>query len=410
MIPRYHIAPLDKTRIKTRLAIHPRLREDPVAYLRDSNLQIRSARPTQGRSPTGTTWNLVLDILTYGGVSITLRHVPGDPLVDATIEFNPGKCLYGHNARILSPDEFLDALTLKVMHLRPLLDNKDDWIHLIPGLQPGGRAYWSYLEVFLHCHDPEGALLDRLRHVRHPSIRKVARHWPSSIEVGRKKGKLQLSIYRKAVEMANRKIGGEPLLSEEELAEYSDILRLEARMRNEKLVLYFGNGSNTEVIDGKERLVWFHPRDLVRGHRACLSELQGVYSPSPGDVTELTGECTPLEAYGRTLAQVAEDERTSHTLPQLLDSLRHYTGASSDTMSKIRKAALAELSRQSGISRDAFLSDSAYMSQPVIVCGKAEKKVRHPYFDTDVRRLIAEVYCPPDQPFIPQSKLPGYLR
>lgn len=101
--------------------------------------------------------------------------------------------------------------------------------------------------------------------------------------------------------MAKRRVKGIPLLSDQKLAEDRDILRLEARMKGAKLVHYFGNGDNVEVIDGTERLVWFFPQDLVRGHRTCFSELHGVFLPAE----QPKNEHPRLSALGRMIADVA---------------------------------------------------------------------------------------------------------
>lgn len=197
-------------------------------------------------------------ITRYKGIQVTLVQVAGDPLATATIDFNPGVCLYGQNGRILTLTEFLSSLNILVTHLTPLLSDPDDWVDLVPGLRRGGVAYWSYLEVLFQCRDTDGTLLARLRHLRHPKITTASRRWRDSILVGPHRGELRLAIYRKAVEMAKRRVKDIPLLSDQKLAEDMDILRLEARMKGAKLVHYFGNGRNVEVIDGTERLVWFY--------------------------------------------------------------------------------------------------------------------------------------------------------
>ena len=408
MSPYYPIMPVDKSTIKTLIASHPDLRANPEAFIRKLNLPVRTSKPTRGKCKYGPTWNLTLVFLNYKGITVKLRQIAGDALVNVTIEFNPGVCLYGHNGRILLLTEFLDALALLVTNLRPLLRDQDDWLDLVPGLRVGGVAYWSFLEVPFHYRDSGGILLAHLRHVRHPSIRTASRHWPDSMEVGGKRAKLQLVIYRKDVEMATRRIHGEPLLSDEELAEYKDVLRLEARMKEEKLVLYFGNGHNVEVIDGKERLVWFFPQYLIRGHRTCSTELQGVFSS--GDFTEVSGKSKPRAALAQMLAQVADDPRSPYTLPQLIATIKHYTGATDGTIRAVRNAGMAELSRRSCFFSDDLFSDAAYTSQVSIVSQKAEGFVFHEHIDQDVLRVITKRYCPEGQPFQPHIELPSYCR
>lgn len=406
----YHhlIMPVDKSTIRTLCSFNPIFLKDPAAFIQKYNLPVRSIKPTRGKCQHGPTWNLTLAVLNYKGITLKLRQIVGEPLVNVTIDFNPGVCLYGHNGRILRLTEFLDALALLAMNIRPLLRDPDDWLDLIPGLGVGGVAYWSYLEVPFHYRDPEGALLAQLRNARHPSVNTPSRHWTDSMEVGGKKSELQLAIYRKAIEMANRLIHDEPLLTEQELEEFKDLLRLEARMKGKKLVHYFGNGDNVNVVDGKERLVWFFPHHLVHGHRACCTALQGVFSLV--EFTEPTGKSKPNAALGQMLASVAQDPPVTQSLPALLASIQHYTGASSDTIRSVRKAALVELSRRSRFSCDELLSDTAYATQVGIVSKAAEQRVLHDHIDVEALQLITKRYRPEGQPFHPHIELPTYLR
>ncbi len=108
------------------------------------------------------------------------------------------------------------------------------------------------------------------------------------------------------------------------------------------------------------------------------------------------------------IADVASDDRVTLTYPELLVLIKNYTGASSDTIGKIRKAGLDELSRRSPMSSEELFSDAAYATQFGIASEVAEQMVRHDFKDTVPHRLIAETYRPPDQPFHPQTELPTY--
>lgn len=399
----FRVMSVDKATIKTRLRIHPDLLADPVTYIRKNDLSIRATKPTWGSRAGRKTRNLTLDVLAYKGIKVEVSKIASDPLAYLTINFNPGVCLHAHNGRILLLTEFLHALGLLANSLTPLLHDQKDWVDLVPGLRPGGNAYWSFLEIPFQCLDPDGALLARLRNLLHPSIRSASRHWPTSMSVGPKKGNLRLSIYLKAMEMVNHgKLPGELL------PDYQDILRLETRMRDEKLVRYLRTDQNVEVIDGKPRLVRFFPEDLVRGHRTCFSELLGVFSPSEEPQHPVSQG--PLASMGRFLADVANDPRTTQTFPELLDIIKHYTGVSADTVGKIRKAGLAELSRLSPVSRRELFSDAAYDAQFGIACELPEEMVCHASNDILIHPLIRVAYSPPGQPFHPHVELPRYER
>ena len=398
MTTHYHHMPVDKTKIKTRLRISPGLLTNPVAYIREHALPVRTVKSSRGTSRHGPTRNLTLDVLTYKGIKVKLRKVTGYPLTDATIDFNPGACLYGHNGRILNLTAFLYALgTLAT--LTPLLRDHEDWVDLIPGLRSGGVAYWSYLEVPFHCTDPDGTLLSGFRHAHRP--RTQVRHWEQSIEIGGKRSELRMAIYRKAVEMV-----AHGKLPKHRLDEYWHILRFEARLKGKKLVQHLGNERNIEKIDGEDRLVRFYARDLVGEHRAIFSKLVGVYSSNePLREVSPKSQLIPL---GRLLARVALDPRTPKTFPELLAVISSYTGASSATIGQIRKAGMAALSSQSSISMDDLFSDAAYIRKFSISNEELETKVSH---EIDCPHpLIYKAYRPPDQPYQPNTEWPSYLK
>ncbi len=396
--------PVDKSAIKTQLGIHPDLFHNPESFIRKHDLPIRTLKQTRGRSVNGSTKILTLDVLTYKGIKVRLTKSAGTCLTRATIHFNPGVCLYGHNGRVLSLTEFLEALALLVTHLNPLLKDPDDWVDLIPGLRKGGRAYWSYLEVFSHWLDLDGSLLAGFRHARHPSITTPTRHWPTSIQMGGARSILQFSIYQKAHEMVIRN-----KLPPSELPTFKDVLRLEARMSDEKLARYFGNDRNVDEIVGEKRLCRFFPQDIIGGHRMSFSEMKGV-AYSPAERSKETVTMKPNQALGKLLAIEALDSGTSQTLPELLSHFKFYTGASTVTIGEIRKAALAELERRSSLSFDDLFSEAAYRAQPEITIPDLEQKVCRPLEDMHLHPLITAAYRPPDPLFHPNTEGPRYIR
>jgi hypothetical protein len=223
------------------------------------------------------------------------------------------------------------------------------------------------------------------------------------MEIGSKRSNIQYSIYRKAIEMvAHNKLNPNQLEAD------GHILRLEVRLKEDKLVHYLGNERNVEEIDGEMRLVKFYPHECVAGHRASFSDLKGVYH-SDEPLAELTPkeQLTPL---GRLLARVARDPRTSLTFQELRHHLNFYTGADTDTLRGIRNAGIEYLSHLSTITNDELFSDAAYRAQYSIASEKKEKDVRHCFKDTYYDPLISAAYCPPDQPFLPLTEWPSYLQ
>jgi len=287
------------------------------------------------------------------------------------------------------------------MLLRPLLTYPDDWTDLIPGVKRGGPAYWAFLEVPFQCFDPDGKLLAAFRNLRHPNVTTPTRHWPDSIRLGGLRSKLVLSIYLKGIEMVRR-----GKLPKELHPCFEDVLRIEARMKKEKLIGYFGHGHNVEVIDGYERLTSFYPAYLVTGHRDALSKLHGVFRPTEQDDV---GAPKPKLALGQLLARAAKDPRCGLTFHQLLADLKHYTGAGDATISDIRKAGEADLSRMSSISSAELFSDTAYASMCGISSPDIEMLVDHSRLSLEIQGMISAAYCPPYQPLCPFEDFPDYF-
>lgn len=385
---------------KTTFHIHPRvyrgLLKDPENFARKSDLPKRSIKRHRGGA-------ISLKLLTYGGVTMKIDPPASDGRSDITVTFNPGKILYGHNGRIITYDEFLDALSIYITHAKHLLEDPDDWIDLIPGLRTGGPGRWRLLELPSHCSDPDGSILSAQRHLRHPAIRTQARHWPTSIELGGERAKLQFSIYRKAVEMLahNKKLPARLL------SQYGDILRLEARLKDKKLVHYVGNDDTVEVIDGEKCLVRFFPDSIAQASRTVFSELENVWHSD--DIAEVSEQLGPL---GILIARVARDPRVTHSFPELLRHLAFYcrVGSKRDTIRTIRGAGAGEMSHRSTLSFESIFSDAAFNSQPSIAIPEIECKVSHPLEDIRRDPLLLAAYTPPGWLSPRTDAFPPYCR
>ena len=341
MTAKFSNMPIDKTKIATRLRIHDDFLNDPNAYIQNHGIEIRTVKSTRGRDSGCRTQNLTFSVLNYKGINVKLKKRAHDTLAEVTIDFNPGKCLYGHNGYVLTLSEFLDALALLVTHLKPILQNPDDWVDLIPGLRSGGVAYWKYLEVPFQCDDPDNAIFTKLRLLSPDKPQIPVRHWENSIRIGGDRSDCLLTIYNKTLEIErdkNQPSSRDSSSDSSSDSEHPNILRFEMRLKGSKLVQHLGNERNVEEIAGVERLVRFYPQDLVNAHRASFRKLKGVFSTEePLEAIKPQEQLPPL---GRLLAKVALDQRSSLTLPRLLRHLKFYTGASSNTIGKIRNAAI----------------------------------------------------------------------
>lgn len=374
-------ASIDKSTFFIRARVLRKLFKDPENFARKSDLPKRSIKRHKGGS-------ISLKLLTFGGVTMKIDPPGSDGRSDINVEFNPGKVLYGHNGRILTYDEILNAFSIYITHARRILEDADDWIDLIPGIRTGGSGSWTRLELPHHYSDPVGFILAAFRHFHHPNIRTQARHWPDSIELGGKRANLQFSIYRKATEMLahNKK------LPERLLSLYGDILRLEVRIKGKKLVEYIGHDDNIVVIEGKERVVSFFPEYISRGRRTAFGELQNVWHSD--ELPELTGQLAPL---GSLLAQVASDSCVDIPLPDLVRNLGFYCRIDSkrDTIRTIRSAGSVEMSHRCTLTFESIFSDDACNSQPSIAIPEIESKVSHPLEDIRREPLLLAAYTPP---------------
>jgi hypothetical protein len=391
-------AALDKVESTIRVRISRNLRKDPEAFARKTNLPLRSVK----RFPSG---GLLLKLLTYGGIKLKIAPPAADGLSEVTVTFNPGKILYGHNGRIITYDEFLDAICIYLTHAKHLLEDPDDWIDLIPGLRVGGPGRWRLLELPTHCSDLYGFILAAFCHIYHPNIRTQARHWPTSIELGGKRAKLQFSIYQKAVEMLahNKKLPARLL------SQYADVLRLEVRLRGKKLVNYLGNDDTVEVIDGKKHLVRFFPEYITTGCRTAFSELENVWHSD--EIQEFSARCQ-LAPLGSLIAHIASDPRCKQSFPDLLRHLAFYTrvGSKRDTIRTIRGAGAGEMSYRSTLSFDSLFGDAAYNTQPSIAIPEIERKVSHPLEDIRRDPLLIAAYTPPGWVSPRSDPFPPYCR
>ena len=390
-------ASLDKAVFTIRIRTTRKLRRDLEAFARKTNLPLRSFKRFRAKGYDSVACGFIIKLLTYGGLKLTIFPPDADGLSDVKVEMNPAKILYGHNGRMPTYEELLDAFCIYITHARNLLEDQDDWIDLIPGLRAGGPGCWKLLELPYHCSDPDGSILAALRHLHHPAIRTQARHWPTSIELGSKRANLQFSIYRKAIEMMAR-----GKLPANLLPLYSDILRLEVRLRGKKLLHYLGNDDTVEVVEGKERLVRFYPDPITQARRTAFEELENVWHSD--EVLELSKQ---LGALGALIAQVASDPRCVHSFPELVRHLAFYSrvGSKRDTMRTIRSAGAGVMSLRSTLSFDSLFSDDA---QPSIAIPEIERKVSHRLEDIRRDPLLEAAYLPPGYVSHRSNPFPSY--
>lgn len=324
-------------------------------------------------SPNGAIRVLVVDL---GDKGYWLRRV----------EFNPGRLIHCHNGQLLTTPEVVTALAIVCDKIQPLLANPEDAALLIPGCQKDSPSYWSVIEIDLHLHDPDDALLLTLRNVRHPAIRKKATVFEGeSITLGSRRGDIMITFYRKDLQMARdlEKFGVE---------EPNKVLRVEVTLRGQKLLDYLGIMGNKAMIASHDargkgtpqpRLVRFLAEQIVDAHKQIMAELRGI-----SGVT-VKGNLPANEKAGRMLGLVCR--HTSAPVETLLDLYRLRFSPSPNTMSRMRSAAIDELSLATNTSESLF-TDDRYLNQPVISIPQLEMAAMPNDYPSEFRAAIEANY------------------
>lgn len=371
--------PLDKFTITTCFPVQEMLVSDEESFRQQTGLELRVSSPKNNYTDENKHQSRDLYIGTCGGLTAEINKPPHGRWTCNKIQVNPGKILYGHNGRPLNEDGVLVALSLARDLLLPLLANPADHLHLIPGLCPEGSAFFSYVEIFINLHDPNGALQHAFRNPKHPEIRKAAMHVEGeSVKLGNGRSQLQIEFYRKDLELAQ-------LIKKRKAPDPARVLRIEVRLKGEKLVESFtGNGSIRE-IGGKNQLVGFTGSGLVAVHLAKMLKLTGCFH-HPGDLADLPRD----NVLGRSLGQLCH--HYSINLADVVAMLAKRFDQCEATIRRHRNAALDELSLISPFRLEDMFSPEAYAHQAGISIPKLENMLRQRRESAVIDPRIAAVY------------------
>lgn len=396
------IMPVDRSTINTTARIAPALLKDPYQFASQRQIPLRGHHfiSVPGRTFGRTRNGIVLHLLKFRGLKVTILPILREGFSNILIDFNPGVILYGHNGRILREAEFCDALAIVSEALSQLLEDPEDWRRLIPGLQPDSPSYWASLEIPLHCQDPNGEFLQSFRNARHPFIRKSARHWETSMLLPG--CNMKLSVYQKGEEMAAGK-----KLSEEELQNFKNVLRIEVRLRKGKLLDYLGGPGNTSVIDGVDRIVRFHGSDLVEILRQVLGQIRGVFRDDEKNVRmPTTGHLADL---GRFIAKESLSPEVRQPFHVLLEAICLDCRVPGKARNQLRKGGLELLSEVSLLGESAQFLNAALPRQPHVISGRLERMTRHDPPPQHMLDAIRRAYSAPSQTFYPHLELSSYF-
>jgi hypothetical protein len=325
----------------------------------------------------------VIHLDSYGGVELYLEFEI--QWVLKKITFNPGKVVYGHNGKITSENDFLLALSVLINLVTPLLHNSSDFIHIVPGLDGTGRAFWKKLEIPFHSDDQGNALYNAFKCISHPAIRKppiaVA---GESIKMASSDGGLTLNFYRKDIEVLAKH-----RRSKYEIARPMPLFRFEVGLAGKQLLEYLGTASNTKKFDSQSRVVRFNAADLRSAHRKICSRLRGCYAP----ITPSKSPRSRRNKLGIFMGWIASESSLS-----LDDMLRFYGkkfGLEANTKSRLLNGANQQLSELSRISPETFFSEAAWLDQPGITIPELEAVTQARHRFIDVHPLVAATYGSP---------------
>jgi hypothetical protein len=378
-----HPLPLDKCGITTNVQINTDLITDTEATaerlgIRWYDISQGSAK-RHGEEKAGTR---LIQLHRYEAVRMFCTRTPDtSEWFIKSITLNPAKILYGHNGRCVGLGQFCQALTIARELIRPVLLNPADSIHIIPGVDPEGLAYWNMLELRLDLYDFEGRLWHAMRNARCPGVNVApVRHGEESLKHGNKRCQLALSVYHKDKEMQDlcKKFDVTP----------TPVLRVEVILKGDKLVEELGKPGNTAVINGRSRVVRFCGADLVRVHQKVVHALKGCNESRHADAKP------PMnDKMGRMIGMLSTVDNTS-----LEDALAMYKERflpSDVTYRRNRAAALDEHAATIPFSPSEVFSQHAYLYQAGICFPQLEQGLYNLRDEFEIDEAIAMAYRAP---------------
>lgn len=318
-----------------------------------------------------------IHIDSYGSIKLVVEY-DGEWTVKK-ITFNPSKLVFGHNGRVTTEDEFHRALSILLQLVSPLLEKQEDFIHIVPGLSPQSRAWWSSIEIPFQTEDPDGVLLHAFSNAKHPKIHKSPLPCRGeSVKFVSANGELVINIYRKDIQVRAK-------TGKFNVPESAAVLRVEVRLRGEKLrEILAGNGTTKQIRDDV-RIVRFGSSDLVGAHYGIVSVFQGLYSRPVGT------DNAPVNCkLGRIMGWVSR--RTDLTLEDQLHYHKERFGLSANQKNSLRTAAFNELSMIKDLRAEDIFSAEAWRNQPVVTIPKLEVMTMARHRCIDIHPLVATAY------------------
>lgn len=370
------LMPVDHLAFTTDLPVDPALVENPTAFLHKIGLEFNDIdlKPALKHRPV----TLYLELLRKGTIKVKIVEVAPGASVLRRVSFNPGKLRHRHNGRVLESCEAIEAFGILCEVLEALLKNPADAARLIPGCRRDSPSFWTEIEIVMHLHDPDEAIIATLRNIRHPSIRKNASKFEGeSLTLGTHRGELMINAYRKDLQMTE--------LRRFAVADFPEVVRIEITLKKGKLLDYLGKAENTRRIDDQLRLVSFRGSDLLDAHKTVMDQLKGL-SPVTVD------DSLPLDNKTARFIGILS-LRYGESVVALLDSYNYRFKPGAETLGRMRRFALDEISRHPGVVPELF-SPANYENQPCLVVPMLEEPAYLQRVDPAVLKDIVKTYGP----------------
>ena len=279
--------PLDRVVIKTNVRIRDEIAECKPEDVRDLEQKFGKIVSMIGhygykRTDDTTIPTRIITLYPDDAVRLKVKKVDGIWIVHK-IDFTVGTLVLGHNGRSLEAYAVHFAFSVLLDLMRQVLENPNDLIHVLPGLDPMSRAYWQSLEISFQRHDPNSDLLRALANSKHklintpPAFRKSC----ATTTYENSDGSLKIICYRKDEELRTKK--NKHL--RKDVPDDWPIIRFEVRLKGKKLAELFEGGQWRESDEyTPKRLLSFGPTDVHNAFKSVLDGLTGVLSkPADGD-------------------------------------------------------------------------------------------------------------------------------
>ena len=355
---------LDRCIISTEFEVMPEVVTDRVAYNQNHGTDILDNDPRTRQCDGHDQKTQKLAFGSYGGIVVFTKQTTNGRWFADNIHFNPRHVIYRHNGHRLSVDDYTIALTILREQVAKIQTKPGDSIHIVPGVHPRSKAFWSMLEITADLSDPDGQLEERVfKNPHYPNMKEGFRYRNGMVQIGSSDGPFKVKFYRKDKQMTK-------LLRKYRIAGAPRIFRVEVAMSQHKLLEHLGSAINTKSIGGKDRLVRFSPVDLIECHRNIMNRLQGCFKVFDGG--DLKGKVSKT---GRFMALVAEYYNIS--LGELFDLYETEVGCSKETKGRQRRAANLMMTKISPLNVDEVFSDAAYQQQPSIAIPGLEATVAY---------------------------------